>query len=94
MSVGPFMTKVAWLLVLALLAASVTGVLPASIGYATTPFCILLALFLLAIAERKRLAVRLGTGEKVTMPKYQKIILAIFVLLALALVSIGSLTKQ
>lgn len=86
--------RVAWLFVLTLLVVSITGILPASIGYMGTPFAILLAMFLLAIAERKRLAARLRPGEKVRMPKWQKITLAIYVILALAFVLIGHLTIQ
>lgn len=92
--VGPLMTKVAWLLVATLLLGSASGIVPATIGWIGTPFAILLAIFLLAIAERRRLKACLSPGEKVTMPKSQKIVLAIFGALVLALVFIGSLTKQ
>jgi hypothetical protein len=71
-----------------------SGIVPASIGMFFTPFAILLAMSLLAVAERKRRAARLKPGEKITMPKIQKIFLALFVALALILVFIGGLTKQ
>lgn len=68
--------------------------MPVSVGYIGTPFAILLAMFLLAIAERKRLAARLRPGEKARMPKWQKIALAIYLILAVAFVFIGYLTTQ
>ena len=88
------MNKAAWLLVVMLLLGAASGIVPATIGMITTPFAILVAMFLLAIAERKRLAARLSPDEKVTMPKSQRIVLAVFVVLALGLVFIGRLTKQ
>jgi membrane protein insertase Oxa1/YidC/SpoIIIJ len=88
------MTKAAWLLVLTLFLVSAFGIVPASFGMFFTPLAIILAMFLLAVAERKRLAARLNPGEKAKMPKMQKIFLAIFVVLALALVFIGGLTTQ
>ena len=88
------MTKAAWLLVLTLFVVSASGIVPASIGMFFTPFAILLAMSLLAVTERKRIAAQLKRGEKITMPKIQKIFLAIFVALALVLIFIGSLTKQ
>lgn len=57
-------------------------------------FSILLAMVILAIAERRRLKSRLKSGEKLRMPKYQKVILAIFGALAVGLILIGGLTKQ
>ena len=88
------MLKAAWLLVLTLWVVSVSGLVPASVGSAFVVAAILIAMVLLAIAERKRLAARLGPGEKVRMPKSQKIILAVLAALALLFVFIGSLTKQ
>jgi hypothetical protein len=88
------MLKALWLLVITLFVVSVSGIVPASIGSIFVVSAILIAMVLLAIAERKRLAARLSPGEKVRMPKSQKIILAIFAALTLLLVFIGSLTKQ
>jgi hypothetical protein len=88
------MLKALWLLVITLFVVSVSGLVPASIGSIFVVSAILIAMVLLAIAERKRLAARLGPGEKVRMPKSQKIVLAIFAALTLLLVFIGSLTKQ
>lgn len=88
------MTKAAWLLVLTLFVVSASGIVSASIGMFFTPFAILLAMSLLAIAHRKRPAAGLKPGEKITMPKIQKIFLAIFVVLAVGLVFIGGLTRQ
>ena len=88
------MLKAVWLLVLTLLVVSVSGLVPASVGSVFVAGSILIAMVLLAIAERKRPAARLGPGEKVRMPKSQKVILAVFAALALLFVFIGSLTKQ
>lgn len=88
------MIGAAWLVVLTLMFASTAGFVSASIGWITTPFAIFLAMILLAIAERRKLVASSRPGRKVTMPKFQKIILAIFVALVLALVFIGGLTKQ
>jgi putative copper export protein len=88
------MTKAAWLLVLTLFLVSASGIVPASIGMFFTSFAILLAMSLLAVAQRKRLVAGLKQGEKITMPIIQKIFLVIFVVLAIVLIFIGGLTKQ
>jgi hypothetical protein len=88
------MIKAIWLLVLIILVVSITGIVPANIGYIGTPLAILIAMVLIAIAKRKKLVAHLKPGEKIRMPKWQKIVVAIFVALALAFVIIGGLTKQ
>jgi hypothetical protein len=88
------MLKAAWLVVLTLWVVSVSGFVSANVGSVFVVAAILIAMVLLAIAERKRLAARLGPGEKVRMPKAQKVVLAIFVALTLLLIFIGSLTRQ
>jgi hypothetical protein len=86
--------KAVWLIVVTLWVVSVAGLVPASVGSVFVVIAIFSAMVLLAIAERKRLAARLGPGEKVRMPKSQRIILAIIAALVLLLIFIGSLTKQ
>lgn len=88
------MTKVLWFLVVALTAGAVSGVFPAQIGAIAVSFSIMLAMGLLAVANRKKLRSNLKPGEKIRMPVYQKIILAIFAVLAIGLVLIGSMTIQ
>ena len=88
------MLKALWLVVITLFVVSVSGLVPASIGSIFVASAILIAMVLLAIAERRRLTARLSPGEKVRMPKSQKIILAVFAVLILLLVFIGRLTKQ
>jgi putative copper export protein len=91
---GTFVLKALWLVVITLFVVSVSGLVPASIGSIFVASAILIAMVLLAIAERRRLAARLSPGEKLGMPKSQKIILAVFAVLILLLVFIGRLTKQ
>ncbi len=86
------MVRVGWALVLLLICLS--AIFPTSVGAFSTPSAILLAMVLLAVAERRKLAAHLKPGEKVTMPKSQKIVLAIFVGLLIALMFIGGLTRQ
>ena len=88
------MTEALWLLVVALTVGAVSSVFPAQIGAIAILFSIVLAMGLLVIANRRKLCSRLKPGEKIPMPAYQKIILAIFAVIAIGLVFIGSLTIQ
>lgn len=88
------MNKGLWVLVAALMLGSASGIFPPLIGAYAMSFSIVIAMVLLAIAQKKKLAAQLRPGEKITMPRNQKIILVIWLILAVGLVFIGSLTKQ
>ncbi|QLQ02049.1 MAG: hypothetical protein HZY77_03445 [Thiobacillus sp.] len=88
------MNKALWILVAALMLGSASGIYPPLFGAYAMSFSILLAMVLLAIAQRRKLAAQLKPGERQTMPKGQKVILFIWLALAIGLVLIGSLTKQ
>lgn len=88
------MYKGLWVFVAVLMLGSVSGIFPSFIGAYAMPFSILLAMVLLAIAQRKKLTAQLKPGEMLTMPKTQKIILVIWLVLAIGLMFIGSLTEQ
>ena len=88
------MNNALWLLVAALTLGSASGIFPPLFGAYAMSFSILLAMVLLAIAQRRKLAAQLKAGERLTMPKSQKVILFIWLALAIGLVFIGSLTKQ
>lgn len=92
------MTKSIWLLVVSpsilFAVAWVAGVLPSGYGGIYSAFAILQVMFLVAAFERIRIASRKQRGEHVTMPLWQKVVLAIACAYGLLLVIIGGLTKQ
>ena len=92
------MTKLVWLLVLSptilLVVVLLAGLVPPGFGGAYAAFAIVQVMFLWAAFERIRLSDRRRKGERVTMPMWQKIVLAIFCAYALVLYFFGALTKQ
>lgn len=69
-------------------------VLPAGFGAVYIVFAVIQAIFLLVAVEKVRRPASLQNSVKVSMPKWQKVVIAVITVYAFLLFFVGVLTKQ